>query len=142
MKYQLCYLLIKGNGHTDTSETVSRMLCTVLWLSCVRSTVRGFPAGGCSTLVPLENSFHSDQSDSAHTQPTLLFLTSMSPPTIFIVTLQPITNHSFRLWLYRNCGLCYTPTSKHYSITLQQFDDGIKGDNNCNLMGVSCYAIL
>lgn len=142
MIYQLCYLPNSGNGHTNTSETVSTMLCSVLWLSCIRSTARGVPAGGCSPHVPLENSFHSDQSDSAHTQPTLLFLTSMSPPTIFIVTLQPITNHSFRLWLYTICGVCYTPASKHYSIMLQQFDDGIKGDNNCNLMGISCYAIL
>jgi len=25
---------------------------------------------------------------------------------------------------------------------LQQLDDGIKEDNNCNLMGISCYATL
>lgn len=129
---------------TDTQIQVRQLVewCVVFCGSCVGSTARGVPAGGCSPHVPLENSFHSDQSDSAHTQPTLLFLTSMSPPTIFIVTLKPITNHGFRLWLYTICGVCYTPASKHYSIMVQQFDHDIKGDNNCNLMGISCYTII
>jgi hypothetical protein len=56
-------------------------------------------------MCSLENLLHSDQSESAHSQPTLLVLTSLSPPTALIPTLKPITNHNLLLCEYRTWGI-------------------------------------